>query len=640
MSWCKEVVKRFPVEPDSYILVLDPDRVLDNLHIVDKLNNLGFTIENMNDIISLRFLFETKFCNRKDKLIIRTIKESFNEFPYDILLKGYKISLRLDSFFPKLSYPVLKGVDPDMLDRIYESYIEDDSKALGDKGTKEFILRNVYGIVPNLVKNEMDFLKILFSIHYKRLVLSSQLLEYLEDKWKSRDFFKKYNGLELLKNRDSFLKFLQQQWKCYVQGLVKGQNLPQFPFEHQDVRVYIDTLFLEGMLNPVPVSGQISDIPQWAKVGVAIHEKDKKQELDKLREEVDKSISKEDLIYKDWLYIARVFAGYLYLFAQMARDLCREEKEEKEKLHEQVEQRFACWLLKHYGTLNNLSYIKSPVMVNHIPHYINYVMKRNELEKIALIVMDGLALYQALVIKEFINNSGYNSEDMACFAWIPTMTSISRQAIFSGEFPLYFKDSLFTTAKEEKLWKRFWLNHGLKSYEIAYIKLSGNKGEDITTVMDVNPKCKVLGIVIGLLDDIAHGQKLGATGMYQDVKLWMEEGYLLELLRKLFNEGYEIFIASDHGNVSAVGQGRLNQGVLANTRGERVRIYQSREFAEDASKNLRSIIWPGYGLPDDISVLIAESRTAYIAEGENIVSHGGITIEEVIVPFIRVRKDE
>jgi hypothetical protein len=51
-----------------------------------------------------------------------------------------------------------------------------------------------------------------------------------------------------------------------------------------------------------------------------------------------------------------------------------------------------------------------------------------------------------------------------------------------------------------------------------------------------------------------------------------------------------------------------------------------------------SLEWDPIGLPDDYLPLISSQRTAFINEGQRIVSHGGITIEEVIVPLIQIER--
>ena len=72
-------------------------------------------------------------------------------------------------------------------------------------------------------------------------------------------------------------------------------------------------------------------------------------------------------------------------------------------------------------------------------------------------------------------------------------------------------------------------------------------------------------------------------------------------------------------------------------RGERVRTYRSETLAaESATSNPNSFRLEIAGLPANFLPLFAGERTAFMPNGEPAVVHGGISIEELIVPFVRV----
>jgi hypothetical protein len=43
------------------------------------------------------------------------------------------------------------------------------------------------------------------------------------------------------------------------------------------------------------------------------------------------------------------------------------------------------------------------------------------------------------------------------------------------------------------------------------------------------------------------------------------------------------------------------------------------------------------GLPPDFLPLFASGRGAFVPKGEPVVAHGGMSLEELIVPFVNVR---
>jgi hypothetical protein len=133
---------------------------------------------------------------------------------------------------------------------------------------------------------------------------------------------------------------------------------------------------------------------------------------------------------------------------------------------------------------------------------------------------------------------------------------------------------------------------------------------------------------------------LGSFGMYSQVEQWVRQGYLISLIKNLLAHGFEVFLTSDHGNTEAQGIGNPSEGAIAELRGQRVRIYPSAELRSTTYKHYAdSISWPQTGLPVDVFPLIAPDGKAFVHAGEVNVSHGGCTLEEVIVPFVTITGD-
>ena len=42
------------------------------------------------------------------------------------------------------------------------------------------------------------------------------------------------------------------------------------------------------------------------------------------------------------------------------------------------------------------------------------------------------------------------------------------------------------------------------------------------------------------------------------------------------------------------------------------------------------------GLPANFKPLFAGGRTAFVPNGDQVVAHGGVSVEELVVPFVRV----
>ena len=77
--------------------------------------------------------------------------------------------------------------------------------------------------------------------------------------------------------------------------------------------------------------------------------------------------------------------------------------------------------------------------------------------------------------------------------------------------------------------------------------------------------------------------------------------------------------------------------IIAETRGERVRVYRSEPLLADSAAAYPSTVKLELaGLPTNFMPLFAGGRTAFVPEGEHVVVHGGVSVEELIVPFVKV----
>ena len=204
-----------------------------------------------------------------------------------------------------------------------------------------------------------------------------------------------------------------------------------------------------------------------------------------------------------------------------------------------------------------------------------------------------------------------------------------------------FPDSIETTSKERSHWQRFWEDHGVQSSGVELVpNLEGPSDPRLEAAL-ANPRLSVLGVIWNKVDDIMHGMQMQTAGMHSQVRLWALQGHLQQLLVRLRQEDFVVYLTADHGNVTATGIGIPREGVLVETRGKRARVYDRPEFREEvAAKFPDSIRWPNYGLPVARHVLLAGDLKAFADNGDEIVAHGGIALEEVIVPFVTITRED
>ena len=245
--------------------------------------------------------------------------------------------------------------------------------------------------------------------------------------------------------------------------------------------------------------------------------------------------------------------------------------------------------------------------------------------KVALIVMDGMSLFDFEIVSRYMHDIRY--EFYGSYAMIPTTTAISRQCLLSGKYPRELENP-FSLSKEEKQFHEATRRLGYLSNQILY-----TRGYSI----DLRHQTRFVVIVNNDIDDIVHGQRQGRFGMFNDVELFAKSNKLQNLIRELHLKGFKVYITSDHGNRVCTGVGALrNTGVEVETKSKRMIVL--KDFAEVNDLMLKyTTIYDGYYLDKSYKYLLCDPNVSYDVAGEEVVTHGGSTIDEVIIPFIEIK---
>jgi len=657
-----EIVKEILHAQTKLVIAADPDGLLSDEKIQQELREQGFEFITYDDPVVFRYEYESRFRSKWDvgenadrRVLLIPAARSLDSLPYDILQAGQQVALDLGAIFPELSYPILEKLGVEFLDNLYQTYHEVKPARMGDNETCDFILRHIFQITADLVKGPEDLLKTLLHIHFGKENLPPVLTERLLLLLQHKEAFETWPLKTLFYERDTFFQFLQERWPIFLDGIsgnnetreprmgyvLKVKGPPHLPLEDRDVRIYFDDLFLEGLLQPV-VHGEakmLAKSHKWVRVGLITGAQN--EDLDNLGiflESLKDAIPSDEARFHEWLNFASKWA-HLNEMRYATHGLTGTDLEKQVNEYQQsVDAAFYKWLIQRYAGLYNMPSTE-PVMQHHVPRaLVEPCIEQGR--RVALLVLDGMGFDQWFAIKRVLLQKipSYKFDEGAIFAWAPTVTSVGRQALFSGKIPVNFASSILTTEKEPTLWAQFWLQQGLNIDACAYIKGLGEAGSlaDVEEIA-ASHKVKALGLVVDKVDKIMHGMELGEAGMHSQVKQWASEGYLENLLGILRKNNFQIYLTADHGNIEASGCGRPMEGAISDMRGERVRIYKDAMLRSGvAGKFPGSVEWPAIGLPDNFMPLIAADRTAFILEGHTAVTHGGVCIEEIIVPLIQI----
>lgn len=668
-SWRKSLLDDLITGISKITLVFDPDSLLKDELLVRELFNRGFELIELEDTIEFRYIFESRYRktleadNYKELIIITKFSKSeSSNIPFDILEKSRQIAVSLSGIFPNLSYPILAELDYNLLDDVYEAQIKKKVDRLGLNATKDFILREVFNFEADQPFSEVDLLQYLLNLHYKGKSIPSTLVERMITSLQRTHDLRELNLFELITSSNAFYEFILERWELFVQRKVlskstneddsslrydnlKYQGLYNIPFQNQSLKLYIDTMFMDGVLTPIVLSeDDVEQIQEkWILSGVTCSEADgsykKLLGIFNALEEVDFSSLN---LHKEWVEYATTWAEASAICHNYSSELSHETKLQYNTLRAKINFSFAVWLRHNFDSLITLP-PSNPVMLHHVPKRMARDVDVNASNRrLALVVIDGLSLDQWFTVRKYIKSAltDCRINESAVFAWVPTVTSVSRQTIFSGELPRNFANSINRTNKEEHYWQKFWQDTGFKKHNIKYNRSlgKGDAKEDLDEII-THTDTKVVGLVINTIDDIMHGMELGASGMHTMIHHWCESGYLVDMLEHLTSQGFDVWITSDHGNMESIGRGRPSEGVIAESKGERVRVYPTPELRSKIQSEFDfSLEWDSSGLPSDYYPLVTQNNDAFIKEGDTVVGHGGIAIEEVIVPLINISR--
>lgn len=658
--WIDRILSKFPPDLSRLWVACDPDAVLLDEQILSVLRERGFEVMPFEDPVAFRTEFEERYRAAWDQgaagaaaaLVLHFRSSEPTELPWDYLHWGRTVRLSLADLFPKLAYNVVRQVEPRNLSVLFEAQEAELHSVRGEGESKDFILEHVYQLTPRSIRNAGDFWRELLRLHFANRVLPLMFAEHVAVILQGKGLYADQPLAAWFSSKSVLLRVVQDSWYHYLatQG-VTGSRVSEpppppyvarveIPFDHPDVRVIIDTLFLDGTLHPMAVHGMPAGLPEWLKAGIV-------QDPTALQDLVAEGLKSlrvgmptEASPYRDWSDFAQRYGEVLARFQALDAEQSVALQDSLAATQQLSDERLQAWIAaKHYGDLPSLPVTKGPVMVHHIPRFLARRRAAGE-TRVALLVFDGLAFDQWVQIRERLvaSTTAYQFEENTCFAWLPTVTSVSRQAIFSGLKPREFEDSIERTDKEESLWKTFWQNEGLKLSEVFYRK-GLRQVEQLASLEEQlsDNSLKAVGLVIDEVDGRLHKER-----SKKDVALWVgnwtKTGFVERLFSLLLKQGFHIYLTSDHGNVEAVGVGKPNQGVIAETRGERVRVYRSAALVTDSA-----IAYPATvrldiaGLPANFMPLFAGGRTAFVAMGEQVVVHGGVSVEELLVPFVKVK---
>ncbi len=323
----------------------------------------------------------------------------------------------------------------------------------------------------------------------------------------------------------------------------------------------------------------------------------------------------------------------------------------------------------HESTVQNLNL----EFINYIKRNYKYLIENDEVvksnnlirkeididtdKKVYFILFDCMRLDLWLIIKSMISKY-FNVKEGHYMSILPTLTSYSRNSIFSGKFPDEMSDLYETIWNENDIRQNRFEEDNLKSL-LGKLDYKNWNNFEYVKLVDLNFAGRMgkynqpgfVAIVVNFLDmlihyrgksDLAKKSLPNDTAFRKIVKNWFENSKFPEFFRIISEENSIIYVTSDHGAITV-----KNDIII---KGSKISNIQFR-YAEGFSifgdkKNTLTLFDPkSFHLPSkgpNYRYIFA-LKNNYLKPKDysgpsyaGSMQHGGISIEEMILPIAKL----
>ncbi len=280
-----------------------------------------------------------------------------------------------------------------------------------------------------------------------------------------------------------------------------------------------------------------------------------------------------------------------------------------------------------------------------------------------LIVIDNFRYDQWRFLQPTIEKYLRTESDNIYYSILPTTTQYARNAMFSGlmpseirkKYPHYWVDEDqegYKNQYEDALLGEYLSRHGINIKRSYNKVLNASYGDKVIDTLPNLMQNRLNVIVYNFIDMLSHARTdsnivrelARDERAYRSVTLsWLEHSPLLNLLMRLSEEEVNVIITTDHGSVKVTNPVKMkgDRDISVNLRYKTGRLmdYNPKEVYE--VKNPDDVHLPRHYVSSHY-IFARESdffaypnnHNQYVQYYNNTFQHGGISMEEVLIPFI------
>ncbi len=279
-----------------------------------------------------------------------------------------------------------------------------------------------------------------------------------------------------------------------------------------------------------------------------------------------------------------------------------------------------------------------------------------------LVVIDNLRYDQWKVFEPIISNIYKKASETAFFSILPTATQYARNAIFSGLMPSDMEKlhpNLWLNDTEEggkNLYEKEFLEAQLKRLGIDinydYFKISSLKqGKKLVDNFKAQKENDLTVVVYNFVDMISHAKtemevikELASNDKsYRSLThSWFKSSPLLEIIQQAAQMGFKLIMTTDHGTINVKNPSKVigDKNTSLNLRYKTGKSLTYEEKDVLAAKDPKTIHLPTINMSSsfifakgDLFFAYPNNYNHYVSYYRNTYQHGGVSLEEMIIPF-------
>ena len=284
-------------------------------------------------------------------------------------------------------------------------------------------------------------------------------------------------------------------------------------------------------------------------------------------------------------------------------------------------------------------------------------------EKVFFVLVDNFRYDQWIIIRELLSEFYTFTEEETYCSILPTATQYARNAIFSGLMPLQIQqmyphlwieeeDEEGKNINEEALLQT-QLDRFRKKYNFSYHKVfESGYCEKVINQLPSLENNQLNVVVLNFIDMLSHARTeskmmrelANDEKAYRSLTLsWFRHSATYDLFKAIAQRGYKVIVTTDHGTIQVnnaikvVGDKNVNTNLrykvgknLSYNKKEVFEILQPAKAGLPSPNVSSAYIFAG----NDDFFAYPNNFNHYVTYYKNTFQHGGISLEEMIIPVV------